>query len=485
MATLGSKLITKEQQWHANLTEKNHLGKALLIKPELLEGTMNTLFSAQNYYSSNPLSSVLLGIPHGERTISSTEWEWELKGPERRPLVVTEKVSELSGDSTPGKFKQPFDIVLDENWWLPGDIIYPGTASKQYQARVQEGSRRQGTGFRYTLVMMGDDSNFMPSQYLEPGQQWIKLFSKYEEGANQSGSTQYSMPMAFRNSMSRYRKEYKVTDCASTEVLRVAIPGSDGNYYNTWIRYAEVEYFQQWYRELELGRWYSRSTNGVRGATGRSVISGPGLQQMLEDSHIERYSHLSAKLIEEYLMDIFYGRVKPGKQRNIKGFTGEYGMLMFSRAMLDWMNKSGFILNAETFVQKASSDLNPNSLQVGFQVVRYNMSNGCSLELYHNPLYDDRDLHLEVDPLTGYPIESQRITFLDFSGENGKSNIQVMNKDKGFAFGYVKGLYGPYGPNQGGDMAHSGAYYEMHIQKDEGIHVEDVTKCGELIYSVN
>ena len=160
-------------------------------------------------------------------------------------------------------------------------------------------------------------------------------------------------------------------------------------------------------------------------------------------------------------------------------------MLMFSRAMMDWMTKSGFVLNAETFVSKTPSDLNPNSLQVGFQVVKYNMANGCSLELYHNPLYDDRDLHLEVDPVTGYPLESQRITFLDFSGDSGKSNIQVIKKDKGLAFGYVQGLYGPYGPNQGGTMAHSGAYYEMHIQKDEGIHVEDVTKCGELIYSIN
>lgn len=485
MATLGSKLITKEQQWHANLTEHNHLGKALLIKPEMLEGTMDKLFSAQHYYSSNPLSSVLLGVPHGEKTIGTFDWEWELKGADRRPLVATEVAAEMVGNTTPGKFKEPFALILDENWWLPGDVIYPGTADKKYQARVQEGAMRKGTGYLYSLIMMGGDEEFMPAQYLLPGQQWVKLYSQYEEAANQSGSTQYSLPIAFKNTMSRYRKEYRVTDCASTEVLRVAIPGSDGNFYKSWIRYAEVEFFQQWYRELELGRWYSRSTNGVRGGTGRNVKSGPGLQQILEDSHIERYSHLTAKLIEEYLMDIFYGRVKPGKKRNIKGFTGEYGMLMFSRAMMDWMTKSGFVLNAETFTSKVSSDLNPNSLQVGFQVVKYNMANGCSLELYHNPLYDDRDLHLEVDPLTGYPIESQRITFLDFSGDSGKSNVQVIKKDKGLAFGYVQGLYGPYGPNQGGTMAHSGAYYEMHIQKDEGIHVEDVTKCGELIYSVN
>ena len=118
---------------------------------------------------------------------------------------------------------------------------------------------------------------------------------------------------------------------------------SNGVYHDSWIKYAEVEYWMQWYRELELGYVYSRSTDTVLGANGRPIYSGPGIQEQLEDSHIYRYSHLSTTLIEEYLMDIFYGRVKPGKGRSIKAFTGEYGMILFHRAIQDWQNKSGFM----------------------------------------------------------------------------------------------------------------------------------------------
>jgi hypothetical protein len=36
MATLGNKLIIKEMEWNANMTEQSHLGKALLAKPHWL-----------------------------------------------------------------------------------------------------------------------------------------------------------------------------------------------------------------------------------------------------------------------------------------------------------------------------------------------------------------------------------------------------------------------------------------------------------------
>ena len=61
--------------WHANMTEMNHLGKALLIKPEVFEGKMNQLFTAHRY-SDNPLTSMLTG--KSERTINDTEWEWKM-----------------------------------------------------------------------------------------------------------------------------------------------------------------------------------------------------------------------------------------------------------------------------------------------------------------------------------------------------------------------------------------------------------------------
>lgn len=486
MATLGSKLIIKEMEWMANMTEQSHLGRALLSKPAKLVGTMNKLFSAENYYSDNPLGSMLLGNKATEVEIGQTEWEWEMKGANTRPLVIVSNI-ESTANTQPGKNRRTFKMKLDENWYLPGDTISPGTSDKRYAVRIQASSPKQADGTVYTVRMRSDDPlAFLPLKYLRPGQQWGKLFSQYEEANEQRGSTQFSAPIGFRSRMSKYGKQYKITDYASTEVLAVAIPDSKGGYHKSWIRYAEVEFWQQWNRELERGRWYSRSADTVMGANGRPVRMGPGIQELLEDSHIHRYSHLNTTLIEEYLQDIFYSRVKPGSGgRQIKGFTGEYGMLQFHRAVQDWQNKSGFIKNVEVYTDKVQSPYHANALQAGYQFVKYNMANGSSLELIHNPLYDDREINFEIDEVTGFPMESQRITFLDFTGQGKGANVKIMNKKDGFAFTYVEGLYGPYGPKNGGSSAHAGAYYEMHVEKSEGMHIEDVTKCGELILSRN
>lgn len=483
MATLGSRLITKEMEWNANMTEQSHLGKALIAKPHHFTGVMDQLFSSKNYYSDNPLSSMLFG--KNTETIGTTSWEWDLKGANTRPLVVIENV-EPESNTTPGKFKQTFKIKLDSNDYTPGDYIHPGTSNKKFQCRIQDEVRRHGDGWVYTVRLASDDPQaFLPVVYLKPGQQWGKLYSQYEEASEQAGSTQFSLPISLSNRMGKFKKKYKVTDYASTEVLAVAIPDSKGKYHKSWIRYADVEYWMQWYREIERGKWYSRSTDTVLGANGRPVRTGPGIQEQLEDSHIHKYTHLTARLIEEYLMDIFYSRVKPGRGRKVKGFTGEYGLLTFHRALSDFSQKSGFVRNIEVFTNKVQSELHTNALETGFQFVRYHMANGASLELVHNPLYDDREINFEIDPVTGFPLESQRITFLDFEGENGKSNLKIMKKKDAFSFAYVEGLFGPYGPKKGGSAAHSGEYYEMHVTDSEGIHIQDITKCGELILSRN
>jgi hypothetical protein len=486
MARLQNKLITKQMPWHANMTELNHLGAALLTKPTVFESKMTQIFTAHRY-SDNPLSMALAG--KGTKTIKTTTWEWDLKGANARPLVVLENV-EPEGNTTLGKFKQTFKLKLDEDWYLAGDVIHPGSSNKKYQVRIQTNPIKHGKGYVYEVRLMSDDPQaFLPQKYVAQGTQWAKLYSQYEEAADQSGSTQYSLPISMQNRMGRFRKKYRITGDAHQEVLAVKIPDSKGKYHDAWIKYAEVEYWEQWYRELERGYWYSRSTDTVIGANGRPIFSGPGVQEMLEDSHTHGYSVLTAKLVEEYLMDIFYSRVKPGKGRKIRGYSGEYGMINFHRAIQDWGSKKGFIQIVDSlFVDKSSSQYHANGLAAGYQFVKYRMANGCELELVHQPLYDDREINFEIDPVTGYPTESQRITFLDFSGGDGLSdggNIQLVDKANSFKLGYIHGLTSPYGPVNNKAMAHSGDFYEMHVQKQCGVHIEDVSRCGELILERN
>lgn len=486
MATAGSRLITREGEFHANLTEREHLGRALMIAPHKMMGQMNKLFSAQNYYSNNPLSSMLEGIKGGEITIGGTEWEWEMKSADTRPLVVLENV-EPDSNTTPGKFKRKFKIKLDENWYKTTDVISPGTSAKKYNCVIVDGPVRHGDGYVYTLQLVTtNDLDFVPVKLLKPGQHWGKGYSISGEAAEKGGSTQFSMPIAFRNKLSKFRKEYRITDYASTEVLRVALPDSNGNMQKSWIRYADIEFMKQWREELEYARWYATSGD-VYQDNGRPYQTGPGIQEQLADSHVEYYNKLSIPLLDQYLMDIFYGRVAPGKNgRNITAFTGEYGMTEFHKAVSDIMTKRGLIRNIEVFTDKVGSEYNNNAMAFGMQFVQYNLTNGGSLKLIHNPMYDNRALHTEVDPISGKPVESMRFTFLDFAGEAGKSNIKITKKEGGEFFSYICGNYGPYGPNNKNmNPAHAGDYYEMHIGTHEGIHIEDVTKCGELIYAVN
>jgi hypothetical protein len=485
MARLLNRLITKQMPWHANMTELNHLGAALLIKPTVFEPKMTQLFTSERY-SDNPLTTMLAGKQ--QKTINTTVWEWTMKGANTRPLIVIENV-EPSANLTPGRFKQTFKLKLDEDWYVPGDILHPGSSNKKWQVRVTTQSFKHGKGFIYEVRGMWDDPTVsLPIKYLSPNQQWAKLYSQYEEAAEQSGSTQYSLPIALQNRMSRFRKKYRVTGDAANEVLAIKIQDSKGRWHDSWVKYAEVEYWEQWYREIERGYWYSRSTDTVLGANGRPIYSGPGVQEQLEDSHQHFYSHLSAPLIEEYLMDIFYSRVKPGATRKIKGFSGEYGMIQFHRAIQSWSEKRrGFIQVVDkVLIDKTTSAYHENALVAGFQFVRYRMANGAELELVHNPLYDDREINFEIDPVTGYPVESQRITFLDFNGKGEMgTNVQLVDRANSFKLGYVHGLHTPYGPVNKGSMAHSGDYYEMHVQKQCGVHIEDVTRCGELILSRN
>ena len=487
MATIENRIKAVRKPWHANMTELNHLGAALHARPYVFEGKVNQLFSAQNYYSDNPLSSIAWATG-ATKEVTSNSWEWKVRGADDVPLIVVENVENTS-ITQPGKGRTEFKIKLNENWWVKGDVISPGSAGQKYQCRIQKEPQRHGpNGWVYTVRLGNDEFDaFLPVTYLQPGQQWAKMWSTYEEGATEDGSTQYTNDMMLEDHLGKFRKKYMVTDYAAEEVLAVKIPDSKGNMHDSWINFAEVEYWKQWYRELERAYWYNRNSRSIEGSTGRPVDSFSGIHEKLEGSHTHYYTDLTARLIEEFLLDIFYSRVKPGSGRKIRCYTGEYGMYLFNKAIHDVVDRRGWVMSANTFspIEKTKSEYHSNAYSYGYQFTQYKMPNGAELELVHNPLYDDRSINFEIDPITGYPVESMRFTFLDFSSYDGKNNICLVNKKNGYKFGYVAGLITPYGPQKSGLMSHSGEFYSMHVSKETGVHIEDITKCGQLILRRN
>ena len=482
MAQVGSRLITKRANWESGMTDLNHLGRNLMNAPHKLMGKVNEMFSASNIYSNNPLYSVLSSSNLTKMTIGNNSWDWQLKTKDAPPLVVIEDVD--SSNSTPGKYARSFKIKLNEGWFKEGDILKPSSSDMRCQARITKDTVRSGDGFIYELRIMTNDQHFfIPKKYMEVGSTWNKIYSNYSEAAQKGGSTQHGFPIALTNKGTFLRKEDSITDFASTEVLVAGIPDSNGRIHKTWFYYAEADFWRQWHAELERSLWMARSTDIVYDeTTKRKVLSGPGIFEQLEDSHVERFSYLTTDLLDEYLMDIYFSRSNIGQGRTLRAYTGKYGMKIFSQAINELSNKSGWTKNVEIYTSEYESKIHPNALQAGYQYVKYNAPYGNSLLVVHNPLYDDPKISDEMDPITGGRLMSQRFTILDFTSDEGhSSNIKLVEREGHNNFYYLEGTHGPAGPTSKRDIKHPGGFYEMIATKYQGIHIEDISKCGELI----
>jgi len=481
---LGNNLVYEVGKIHANMTNLNHLGNDLRNKPKQMFGVMNHLFSSQ-IWSENPLMKILSSHKRYKKEVEGLEYGWDLQSNHVRPLIIISNVMPASNQKL-GYLNTSFKLKFDTNFLLIGDVIVAGEGPKNIQARCMSRASRHGNGWVYTFQLMGNNSKqYVNLRYVRPGQKWAKLFSQYGEANKLRGSTQFTKKLELSNKLSKYAKRYEITDYAQSEVLSMAIIDANGKAHKKWFPYAEAIYWKQWHRELERGFWYSRSTDTVLDENGYPVTSGAGIHEQLEKSYREPYSVLTGELLRDYLMSVFYSKTSPStEQRRMKAYTGEYGMEIFSDAMLDWQKRKGFVINADMVSSQVKSSQHKNALSMGHKIVEYQFVNGATLTLEHNPLYDDPNINMAIDEQTGRPIESQRFTFLDFTGENGGSNIHLVKKKGAAAFGYLNGMHTPFGPATKGQksmyISHAGSYTSMHVQDVCGAGIVDVSKCGEL-----
>jgi len=470
------KLGIRTREWHANDTEMNHLQRnGLITNQKIGEGLERFFMAKTNNY--NPLA--VYGKTQGSTiTMTSDYQEWELMGASDRPLVILENLDATL--TKPGQGKTVFSIKLDANWWKIGDVIAP--ANKIYLLRIQSMPRPSGRGYIYDVVLHENNPQlFVPTEFLKPGAKWAKQFSIYGEGADAAGSVNFAAPFTLKTRGWRMRKEYKVTgDVKKKGVLDVAMMDRNNKIHKSnWVSYAEAEFMIQYDREKEWSRWYMRE-GATTDTTGRQARSGPGIEQLMEAGHLHFYNKLTTKLLEEYLMDIFYGRVG-FKSRHVVAYTGEYGALNVHNALQNTaFQRVQITTDSDKFVSKTASEFSSAALQYGYQFVRYVGPNGIILDIMHNACYDDVERHWAIDPISGKPAESQKITFMDFQEGSGGKNLFLLENPALSSYGYVAGTTSPYGPQKGGLMSHKEDSYTVVRQDEMGVLLKDVSRCGQL-----
>lgn len=471
------------------MTDLNHWTKCMALKPVIFEAADRVLFasktSTMNLGNGNLLESIFGKV--NTVFIDDLEWTWKMNIKTERPITILE---DRSGSQTPGQYRAKFQVLVDEDLAAIGESWYPGSSDKS-QVVVVVDKVKEGRGYLYTLQTYTEGAeHFINPKHLRPGTKWSRLYAMRGEAAESGGHTERSSTIEFKNRLVKLRKEFKVTDFAAQAVLDIAFRDDNGKVHRAWMDMQEAEYMQAMNKEVAMHAMYSRIGDSplIDPDSGYPISPGAGLYQQIEfGGNVEHYTTMSTELIEAFIDRIVYSRINPGDLGEIIAFSGQYGMKEFHKAIDRWNGGRSIVREGTMFFDKDPKGVHPNSLRAGYQFTSYALPNGGTFRLIHNPLQDDRSLHREIDPLTGVPLESQRLTILDITGGSGESiasdNIKLVRKNKVFGRTLIEGRYGP-GGSISNNAKHSGDYYEVHISDSVGVQITDPTVTGELIKTV-
>lgn len=488
---------TKKDKYWANLGTENIL---LLTHPfakpwvDLTEPVMQYVSTASPSLTDKrtPLQDFLQGSGR-TKTIDSDWVRWRLRGTGEVQAVQLENVH--PGVECPGIQGTEFNIKLDVEWFVDGDILAPDVA-KECQVVVQGLPVADGTGFLYPVQVVDSDPNgYFPPELLEPSLKWIKIGSAYAEASRGYGSTQFKgmSYIEFQSDLTDWGKSVEVTNKAHNLNLRLQAVDVKGlpmdQYPDQVISYIEAEFLAQskWERELMLYYGRSAGKNIIDNTSGFHRRIGPGLLEFLEDGNVIPYPIKggSLEMFIDYLQSIWFDRVPP-ERRNITVYTGQGGLTLWNDWITEKYAESAIKSSFDTFVGPGKSYQPSNYKGLKFPTAyftEFTLFPFGSVKVEHWPILDSTWLNGSVThPDTGLPLSSYEFIVLDYGmGNGGGSNIELLKRKDAEVYTFECGTHSPAGPLNGrtgrAGFTCSGPQrsYILYAADTFGLRVKDVT----------
>lgn len=476
-----SQLQINTTNWHSGLTQATHLRTFFLVEPEMATQVVTRIYNKQNGYK-NALSYLTGGVGKSKE-FNDIIYRWPVMGDSKKAITITRAVFDAA--ASPGIAGSTFKVGVGEKWFTQGDILVPDDNS--YSLRVMGEVSIEGNDYILTLELVtNNQSDFIPASLLQVGKELSKDFNAVEnDHSRTSGETHYVTPLLLENYMSTLRKSYSVTGAAHDKVLTIQLMNPDGTEMaNTWVKYAEWEFWGQWLDEVEIMLMFGKTnvkpngTTDMKGPSGNPLYLGSGLEQQISASNKRYYTTLTEQTIRDFMDDLSYNGTEGG-QRTYVALCGRQFMNLFDQAMKSAADR--FSLVDSKFVQGSGQNLS-----LGGQFMKYTGLNGDTIELKEYLPYNDTYRNRQLHPQTGKPVESYKATFLNFkSYSKGEPNIQkVYTKGRETVSWYVEGAYGPYGPKKNGSGATTVDGYEFHIMTECGIMLKDPTDAAQLLLDI-
>lgn len=482
MATSSQFKIKQYEGFGGKFVDSDYLAAAFdTSKPHMFENLFTKIYAAMNMFGNKPLLSM---ISKNKLMIDDEIYRWPLQGSEEKSLRSVEVVET---STAPGINGTSFKIKLDEDWVSAPEVLMG--EDNDYAIRIVNGPIPDGTGFIYECILEEDNPvRYFPVELLAVGKEFCKAWTSVQSEMNDEfGGQYYASSYLLESQVGFFGQEFTITDKALRQEGRIGIPLIDGkgNKVERFLPMAEMKMFDTFEMSKEIQLTYGkRSTK--QGKNGYWRKTGPGLREQLKDGNVEYYSgDLTEARLRDFLLDIFFAR-NDRSNRKVRVMTGTMGSMMFHRLLAN--AASGFLTTDSHFIKSAGTGVTSNDLQFGAQFTRYVGPEGIEVEVYYNPQYDNFQYCKKADPIeTNRPVDSWRMTFLDFAAPSSTSfgsNINYLEVKDSYNHGYITGTVGPNGPIQGGATSRLVGAYQRWVQGSAGVQIVDVSRTGELIREI-
>lgn len=460
----------------------NHLSKGLLTQSEMLSPVVTHLYYKQG--SQNfPLSFLTEGM--GKiKSISSADLSYQTPIMGRPKTDSTITTSLYASTDKPGLGGTDFIIPFADKWFKENQILY--SPVKEVQVHVKEVKKVTNTQYncRVTLVT-SSKANFCPPSLLAAGVKWAGGIVKVGI-ANSVGTEHRSQtPGKMTNQLSVVRDTFKIRGNVENKIMVVEIPTENGN-----IKYwSEFEYYLknlEWKEVCEDDLWYSIYNKSEEGeiltvdeaAGGEVTPSGAGVLQQI--SNEDTYANMTTEKLTQIIRNAFFN-ASEGANKKIEVFTGTGGLEEVDKAMKE--GAKNFTLVDSKFVEGSKFDMIYGAYFKAFRHV-----DGHVVTFRHLPLMDRGRIAKISDPhpITGLPMESYNMYFLDMTTYDGEDNIQyVSEKGREQVDFIVAGAKVPNGYSETVYRATSRDGSSIETMKSQGVTIKRPTNCFKAFCTLN
>lgn len=467
-------------------TNNISLTQARITNPDTLNPVITHLMGAES--KKFPLLFLTEGQKGGTKyvEIEDVEYEWPVFGRLRKTDAVAGH--DYPSDAKPGIGGTMVEVVFKTAWLKNQHTI---VSPKGFTARISGKPDRVGNGFKYRLQLLGH-VEYLPLTELAANTLWaMSGGAQVSESYSFGNESNKQTPGKVKNQIGILRKSYEIAGNVANRTTTFTF-NEGGKSTKYWLPFEEWQHEMSLKSEVEENLWeslYNRDSTGrittVDEELQLPIPMGAGVLEQIPNK--DTYGVLTPKKLVANIREILYGATDTDNM-DIVLFTGVGGKQEFSDALMadanKWQVYEGSLNNTITG--------GPRGLVYGAYFTQFRHPDGHTITVKDLPYldYGGRAQVAEKHPITGLPMTSYEMHFLDMSVYDGEKNVQIVTqKGRGLIRGIEQGMtllkglnYGDYkGNSMDINLATAQDKTSIHYLKTCGIAIRRNTHCFSLI----